>query len=61
LGRASWECRECIVLGEDEYFAKLRERGITTDPDDYVAIPQVKLRPMEELRKILLKRKTIDG
>ena len=28
--RSSWECRDCIFLKEDEYFAKLRERGITT-------------------------------
>jgi hypothetical protein len=30
----SRECRDCFILDDDEYFAKLRERGITFDIDD---------------------------
>jgi hypothetical protein len=51
--RSSWECRECIVLDEDENFAKMRERGVTTDPEDFIAIPEDKLQPLEELPEFL--------
>lgn len=49
----SWECSDCIILDEAEYFAKLRERGITTNPEDFMAIPIDKLRPIEELSDFL--------
>jgi hypothetical protein len=53
----SWECRNCIILDEEEYFAKLRERGEMTDPEDFIAIPIDKLRPMEELPEFLSQSK----
>jgi hypothetical protein len=53
----SWECRNCIILDEEEYFAKLRERGKMTDPEDFIAIPIDKLRPMEELPEFLSQSK----
>jgi len=46
---SSRECRDCIVLDDDEYFDKLRECGNTFDPDDYIAIPQHELNPPETL------------
>ena len=46
---SSWECRDCIILDHDEYFEKLRECGMTFEPDDYIAIPQHKLNPPETL------------
>jgi hypothetical protein len=49
--RKSWECRDCCVLDSDQYFEKLRERGRTFGPEDYIAVPQHKLRPMEDLVK----------
>ena len=57
---SSWECRDCIILNEDGYFAKLRERGFTNNPEDFIVIPQDELRSIEELREILQKGKPID-
>jgi hypothetical protein len=59
--RKSWECRDCIILDEEEYFAKLRERGKTSNPEDFIAIPVDELRPLEELPDFLFQgKKPID-
>jgi hypothetical protein len=57
---SSWECRDCCILDSEQYFGKLRERGITCDPEDYIAIPQHELRPIESLVEELQKHKKID-
>jgi len=42
---ASWECRDCCILDSDEYFAKLREQGITCDPEDFIVFREPNCDP----------------
>jgi hypothetical protein len=57
---SSWECRDCFVLDSEQYFEKLRKRGETRDPEDFIAIPQHELRPTEDLVEELQEREKID-
>jgi hypothetical protein len=55
--RKSWECRDCIVLDEEEYFEKLLEHGGRS----FYAIPISELPSKEELEELLLKGKEISS
>lgn len=57
---ASWECRDCCILDDDQYFEKLGERERTFGPEDYIVIPHHELRPIETLAEELQKRDKID-